>query len=109
MGLLKDILPSVLSKSLLEDTSYTTHILTRLFILAHHPKLPAYQWSWVDIVRRVNVDPGELTTAHTTEFINAISQNLWPIEKVMQKKVELKCRIRISSKQRIRLVEHLVL
>jgi hypothetical protein len=82
LNLLRDVVHSILQEKLVEETSYVNHVLIRIFVLAHHPKLPRHQWSWIDIVRNANVDPGQLTAARTDEFMSALTQNWWPTEKV---------------------------
>jgi Generalcontrol nonderepressible 1 (Gcn1) N-terminal len=69
-------------KNLMEETPYLNHVLTRLFVVAHHPKLRRYKWSWIDISRRANVDPGRLITENISEFMNAVAVKSWPTEKV---------------------------
>jgi Generalcontrol nonderepressible 1 (Gcn1) N-terminal len=82
LDLLKDVVRSLLSKNLMLDASYTSHVLTHLFVLAHHPMLPRYQWSWIDIARRSHADPGQLTGDQSTDFMDVIVQKLWPAERV---------------------------
>jgi hypothetical protein len=82
LNLLRDVVHSILQEKLVEETSYVNHVLIRIFVLAHHPKLPRHQWSWIDIVRNANVDPGQLTAARTDEFMSALTQKWWPAEKV---------------------------
>lgn len=82
LPLVKNIVKAMLSQSLLQDSSYVNHILVRLFVLAHHPKLPRHQWSWVDIARLANVDPGNLATTCTIEFMRSLTEKSWPTEKV---------------------------
>src|SRR5271170_2022533 len=86
--LLKDLVKAILSDTLLSEASYVNHVLIRLFVLAHHPKLPSYQWSWVDIARRANVDPGNLALTLTSEFMKLISEKSWPSEKVQTTSTE---------------------
>jgi hypothetical protein len=69
--------------SVKEEITYLNHVLTRLFVVAHHPKLRRYKWSWIDISRRANVDPGRLTTEYISEFMKAIALTSWPTEKVV--------------------------
>src|SRR5271169_5807238 len=83
LDLLREVVASILPKSLQGENAYIDHVLIRLFVLAHHPMLPRYQWSWIDIARKANVDPGLLTTGHPDEFISAITQKSWPTEKVI--------------------------
>ena len=82
LNLLRDVVHSILQEKLVEETSYVNHVLIRIFVLAHHPKLPRHQWSWIDMVRNANVDPGQLTAARTDEFMSALTQKWWPAEKV---------------------------
>jgi len=79
---LRDVVTSMLDGELLQDTSYVSFLLTRLFAMAHHPRLPRYQWSWIDIARKANMDPGSLVTKQCTEFLDVITQQFWPTEKV---------------------------
>jgi Generalcontrol nonderepressible 1 (Gcn1) N-terminal len=81
--LLREAVSSILPKSFPGEKAYVDHVLIRLFVLTHHPMLPRYQWSWIDIARKANVDPGLLATNHTNEFISAITQKSWPAEKVI--------------------------
>lgn len=81
LNLLRDVVTSILPKSLLES-SYVNHVLIRIFVLAHDPKLSRHQWSWIDIARKANVDPGLLAADHADEFVTAIAQKWWPVEKV---------------------------
>ena len=82
VNLLKDVIASILSPTLVNETSYLQNVLERLFVLSHHPKLPRHQWSWIDISRKTNVDPGRLTGERTDAFLDTIKQKLWPAEKV---------------------------
>jgi hypothetical protein len=82
VNLLKDIIASLLSPKLVNQTSYLQDVLERLFVLSHHPKLPRHQWSWIDISRKTNVDPGHLTGERTGAILDTIKQKIWPIEKV---------------------------
>jgi hypothetical protein len=80
--LLKDVITSILSPTLVNEKSYLEDVLARLFVLSHHPKLPRHQWSWIDISRKINVDPGQLTGQRTDAFLDTIKRKLWPAEKV---------------------------
>lgn len=80
--LLRDVVTSMLTGELLADPSYVSFLLVRLFATAHHPRLPRYQWSWIDIVRMANMDPGTLVTEQSTDFLAVITQKFWPSEKV---------------------------
>jgi len=82
-SLLWGVVTSMLSPGLLEDTSYVSFLHIRLFVIAHHPRLPRHQWSWIDIARKANPDPGQLVAEQSTEFIGVITQNWWPKEKVV--------------------------
>jgi hypothetical protein len=82
LRLLKEVVSSILSPKLLNETSYLQDVLLRLFVLSHHPQLPRHQWSWIDISRKTNVDPGQLTGERTDAFLDVIKQKLWPTEKV---------------------------
>jgi len=82
LNLLRDVVHSILPGKLVEETTYINHVLIGTFVLAHHPKLPRHQWSWIDIARKANVDPGQLTSDHTGEFMTAIARKWWPAEKV---------------------------
>lgn len=79
---LRDVVHSILPENLVEGTSYVNHVLIRTFVLAHHPRLPRHQWSWIDIARKANVDPGQLTADYRDEFVTALTQKWWPAEKV---------------------------
>ena len=72
---------SILPASLTTEREYLNDVLIRLFVVAHHSRLPRYQWSWIDICRRMNVDPGQLTTDHISDFKDILAQNMWPAEK----------------------------
>ena len=80
--LLKQLVKVMLSKTLVSEALYVNHVLIRMFVIAHHPKLPRYQWSWVDIARLAHVDPGDLAASSLPEFMRSISEKLWPAEKV---------------------------
>jgi hypothetical protein len=82
VNLLKDVIASILSPTLVNETSYLEDVLERLFVLSHHPQLPRHQWSWIDISRKANVDPGRLTGERTDAFLDTIKRKLWPAEKV---------------------------
>lgn len=82
LHLLRDVITAILPRTLYEEARYIDHVLIRIFVVAHHLKLPRHQWSWIDICRKTNVDPGQLTKDHTGEFMNGISQKWWPVEKV---------------------------
>ena len=96
LDLLRDVVHSILSEKL---TSYVNYVLIRVFVLAHHPKLPRHQWSWIDIARKANVDPGQLTTDHRDEFMSALARKWWPAEKVHPISTYLISRIRTSNMQ----------
>lgn len=93
LNLLRDVVHSILPEKLAEETSYVNHVLIRIFVLAHHPKLPRHQWSWIDIVRKANVDPGQLTAAHIDEFMSVLAQKWGPAEKVRRNLAYLISRI----------------
>ena len=82
LDLLRDVIYSILPEKLVEETWYLNHVLIHIFVLAHHPKLPRHQWSWINIARKANVDPGQLTADHRDEFLSALTQKWWPAEKV---------------------------
>lgn len=82
LDLLRDVARSILPKKMVEEKTYVFHVLIRIFVLANHPKLPRHQWSWIDIARKANVDPGQLTADHKDEFMNALALKWWPTEKV---------------------------
>ena len=82
LELLKDVVDSMLSAKLVEDTAYASHVVIHLFVLSHHTKLPRHQWSWIDIFRKANVDPGQLTTERLPDFMSTIARNTWPSERV---------------------------
>jgi len=82
LSLLKNVVKAILCTPLLDNALYVKHVLVRLFVVAHHPHLPRYQWSWVDIARRANVDPGSLATTSTDEFMRLLAEKSWPTEKV---------------------------
>jgi Generalcontrol nonderepressible 1 (Gcn1) N-terminal len=94
---LRDVANSLLHESLYDQKAYILHVLIKLFVVAHHSLLPAYQWSWIDISRRVNVDPGELATEHIDDLLEAISAKFWPNEKVFVVIYFLKCRTLILN------------
>ena len=79
---LRDVAASLLHESLFDQSPYILHVLIKLFVVAHHSLLPAYQWSWIDLARRANVDPGQVATDHLEDFLEAISRKLWPNEEV---------------------------
>lgn len=97
LELLKDVIDSLLSKGLSEDELYSTNVLIRLFPLVHHERLPRHRWSWVDIVRRSNIDPGQVAGSHKREFMKAITRYMWPTEKVFPSATQVKCRMRNST------------
>jgi hypothetical protein len=82
LDLLRDVARSILPKKMVQEKTYVFHVLIRIFVLTHHPKLPRHQWSWIDIAREANVDPGQLTADHKDEFMNALALKWWPTEKV---------------------------
>jgi len=79
---LKDIISAMLSAELVSDTSYAHHVLRRLLVLCHHPRLSRKQWSWIEVSRHANVDPGHLTEGETFDCIEPIQEKMWPKEKV---------------------------
>jgi len=84
LSLLSGVVTSMLGPGLLEDTSYVSFLLIRLFVVAHHPRLPRYQWSWIDIARKAKADPGQLVAEHSSELIGVLAQNWWPKGKVVR-------------------------
>jgi hypothetical protein len=83
LRLLKEVVSAILSPKLVNETSYLQEVLQRLFVLSHHARLPRHQWSWIDISRKTNVDPGQLTGERTDAFLEVIKQKLWPTEEVI--------------------------
>ena len=84
LSLLSTVVTSMLGPGLVEDTSYVSFLLIRLFVVAHHPRLPRYQWSWIDIARKAKADPGQLVAEHSSELIGVLAQNWWPKGKVVR-------------------------
>jgi hypothetical protein len=82
LGKLKDLANAILLIDVLDDPLYVNRVLIRLFVVAHYAKLPRHSWSWVDIARQANVDPGTLATESTNNFIESITDKMWPLEKV---------------------------
>jgi hypothetical protein len=82
LELLRNVATAILPKTLLSETPYVSHVLVRLFVLAHHPMLPSHQWSWIDMTRRANIDPGQLATDRMDKFMEVVSEKMWPVEKV---------------------------
>ena len=80
---LKDVITALLSRELTSDKSYVNHVLRRMFVLAHHPRLADQRWSWIDISRHAKVDPGQLATEMAPEFLESIFDKLWPKERVI--------------------------
>ena len=80
---LKEIISTMLSSELASDTVYIRHVLSRIFVLCHHPRLSRQQWSWIELARHAHIDPGQLAESTTPKFIEAVREKMWPKEKVL--------------------------
>jgi hypothetical protein len=79
---LRGVIGALVNRNLKNEAHYLEEILKRIFVLCHHPELPRHQFSWIDISRRAEIDPGTLAESQTEEFLKEIQQKLWPSENV---------------------------
>ena len=79
---LRGVIGALINCSLKNEEYYLEEILKRIFVLCHHPELPRHQFSWIDISRRADIDPGMLAERQTEDFLKEIQQKLWPSENV---------------------------